>query len=135
MQAHEPSMATFDSVSLFILAPLLLIPILYYFLRSPSIPSVPNATPCYPLIGNSVSYGMDPIKFLLDQKARHGNIFLVDLAVIRIVFFLGPDGTNAVLKGTDKSGISFWAAMEFVIGEAIIKGIIPTSIANGRLDY
>ena len=68
---------------------------------------------------------MDPIKFILDQKARHGDIFLVDLAVIRIVFFLGPEGTNAVLKGTDKSGISFWAAMEFVIGEAVIKGIPP----------
>jgi sterol 14alpha-demethylase len=117
-------MTTFNLISLFILALLLLIPIFYFFLRVPSIPSVPNATPCYPLIGNSVSYGIDPIKFLLDQKARHGNIFLVDLAVIRIVFFLGPDGTNAVLKGTDKSGISFWAAMKFVIGQAIFKGTI-----------
>jgi len=116
-------MTTFNLISLFILALLLLIPIYYYFLRVPSIPSVPNATPCYPLIGNSVSYGIDPIKFLLNQKARHGNIFLADLAVIRIVFFLGPDGTNAILKGTDKSGISFWAAMEFVVGQAIFKGI------------
>jgi len=134
-------MTNFNAISLFILALLLLIPILYYFLRIPSIPSVPNATPHYPLIGNSVSYGMDPIKFILDQKARHGDIFLVDLAVIRIVFFLGPEGTNAVLKGTDKSGISFWAAMEFVIGKAVIKGIPPcpsspsSQLTNGRLDY
>lgn len=110
--------------SLFILAALLLVPlILYYFIRISSIPSVPNASPHYPLIGNSVSYGMDPVKFLLDQKARHGDIFLVNLAVIHIVFFLGPEGTNAILKGTDKSGISFWSAMEFVIGQAVVKGI------------
>src|SRR5437762_866106 len=103
-------MTPFNAISLFILAFLLLIPILYYFLRTPSIPTVPNATPHYPLIGNSVSYGINPIKFLLDQRTRHGNIFLVDLAVIRIVFFLGPEGTNAILKGTDKSGVSFYAA-------------------------
>jgi hypothetical protein len=115
-------MIDINVISLFVLVLVLLIPILYYFLRIPSIPSVPTATPHYPLIGNSVSYGMDPIKFLLVQRARHGDIFLVDLAVIRIVFFLGPEGTNAILKGTDKSGISFWAAMETVIGGAIIQG-------------
>ena len=118
-------MITFNAASLFILVLLVLIPILHYFLKAPFIPSVPNATPRYPLIGNSISYGMDPIKFLLDQRARHGDIFLADLSVIRIVFFLGSEGTNAILKGTDKSGISFWAAMEFVIGEAIVKGIQP----------
>lgn len=115
-------MLDINTVSIFIVALLLLIPILHYFLRIPSIPSVPIATPHYTLIGNSISYGMDPIKFLLDQRARHGDIFLVDLALIRIVFFLGPEGTNAILKGTDKSGISFWAAMEFFVGGAIIKG-------------
>src|SRR5271169_453655 len=115
-------MASFITTSLFTLAAVLLVPILYYFIRTPSIASVPNASPHYPLIGNSVSYGMDPIKFLLDQRARHGDVFLVDLVVIRIVFFLGPEGTNAILKGTDKSGIGFWSAMEFVIGQAVIKG-------------
>jgi hypothetical protein len=116
-------MTSVTATSLFILAALLLVPVYYYFIRIPSIPSVPNANPHYPLIGNSVAYGMDPIKFLLDQRARHGDIFLADLVVIRIVFFLGPEGTNAILKGTDKSGISFWSAMEFVIGQASIKCI------------
>jgi len=66
---------------------------------------------------------MDPIKFLVEQRAKLGNVFLIDLAVIRVVFFLGPDGTNAILKGTDSSGIGFWAAMDFVIGDAIKKGM------------
>jgi hypothetical protein len=115
-------MIAINAASLFVLGLLIIIPLLYYFLRAPSIPSVPNATPHYPLIGNSVSYGMDPVKYLLDQRARHGDVFLVDLAIARVVFFLGPQGTNAILKGTDKSGISFWAAAEFFIGEAITKG-------------
>src|SRR5215471_15018715 len=97
-------------MALFLLLPLLLlVPVLYYLLKPPSITSIPTATPCIPLIGNAISFGLDPVKFLLEQRARHGDIFLVNLAFIRIVFVLGPDGTNAIFKGTEKSGMSFWA--------------------------
>jgi len=113
----------FPMLSSWILLPaLLLIPLLYWFLRTPSIPSIPTATPHIPLIGNSVSFGIDPVKFLLNQRAKHGDVFLVNLAVIRIVFFLGPDGTNTVLKGTEKGGVSLWAALSFLIGSSVERG-------------
>lgn len=101
---------------------LLLLPLLYYLLKPPSIPGIPNATPMLPLIGNAIHFGMDPVKFLVNQRERHGNVFLVNLAIIRIVFFLGPEGTNAILKGTEKGGISFWDALRFVIGGAVDVG-------------
>jgi len=106
-----------------ILISLLILPVLYFLLKPPSIPSVPNATPSLPLIGNAISYGIDPIKFLTSQRAQHGDIFLVDLAIIRIVFFLGPEGTNAILKGSEKSGVSFWAALSFLIGGSVTTGM------------
>ena len=106
-----------------LLSTLLLLPLLYWLLKTPSIPSIPTATPHIPLIGNSVSFGLDPVQFLLNQRAKHGDIFLVNLAIIKIVFFLGPEGTNAVLKGTEKGGISLWAALSFLIGDAVVKGI------------
>jgi len=115
--------STITLVSSLVLGAILIsLPFLVYYFRKPSVQGIPNASPWYPLIGNSAHWGMDPIKFLLEQRAKLGNVFLVDLAVIRIVFFLGPEGTNAILKGTDSSGIGFWAAMDFVIGEAIKKG-------------
>jgi hypothetical protein len=99
-----------------------LIPLLYYLLKPFKIASIPNATPNFPLIGNSISFGMDPIAYLLSQRARHGDIFLVNLAVFKVVFFLGPEGTNAIFKGTDRGGISFLAAMTFLIGPPLEKG-------------
>jgi sterol 14alpha-demethylase len=99
-----------------------LLPALYFLFKPPRIPKVPNATPHFPVIGNAISFGIDPIKFLLSQRARLGDVFLVDLAIIRIVFFLGPDGTNAILKGTERSGISFWEAVVFIFGESARRG-------------
>jgi sterol 14alpha-demethylase len=107
----------------FILIPLL--PVLYFLLRPPCIPTIPNATPNFPIIGNAISFGIDPIKFLISQRARHGDVFLVNLAIIRIVFFLGMDGSNAILRGTERSGISFWAAVLFIFGDSAKRGKHP----------
>jgi hypothetical protein len=101
---------------------ILVIPVLYWLLKPPSIMSIPTATPHLPFLGNSVSFRINPLKFLLNHRARHGDIFLVNLVVIRIVFFLGPEGTNAILKGTERNGISFSAALFFLIGDAVEKG-------------
>jgi hypothetical protein len=106
----------------FLIFALLLLPILHYVLKNPSIPAIPNATPDFPVVGNAISFNDDPVKFLLEQRARHGDIFLVNLSIIRIVFFLGPEGVNTILKGTEKSGISFWAMLSFLIGGAAKKG-------------
>lgn len=105
-----------------VVALILLLPVLYYLLKPSSIPSIPNATPRLPLLGNVIFFGINPVKFLKDNRARHGDIFLVDLVVIRIIFCLGPEGTNTVLKGTERAGISLWVALEYVIGGAVKKG-------------
>ena len=121
----------FQMTSLLLLPLLLLIPVLYYLLKPPSVTSIPTATPYIPLIGNAISFGRDPIKFLIAQRARHGDIFLVNLVVIRIAFVLGPDGTNAIFKGTEKSGISFWEAVADVFGPTTAKGC-PCSYEGGN---
>ena len=101
---------------------LLLLPLAYWLGKTPSIPAIPTATPHIPIIGNSVSFGLDPVKFLVTQRAKHGDIFFVNLVIIRIVFFLGPEGTNAILKGTEKGGVSLWAALTYIFGSAVERG-------------
>ena len=107
---------------LLVLASALLLPLFYYLLKSPSIPGIPNATPALPLIGNAISYGVDPVKFLISQRAKHGDVVYVNLAVLRAVFFLGPEGNNAVLRGTEKAGISLYAALANLLGKVVHKG-------------
>jgi sterol 14alpha-demethylase len=115
-----------------LLLPLLvLIPVFHYLLKPPSVSSIPTATPHLPLIGNAISFGVDPIKFLIAQRVRHGDIFLVNLVVVRIAFFLGTDGTNAIFKGTEKSGISFWAAVADIFGPTTAKGV-PCFLDGGN---
>jgi hypothetical protein len=108
-----------------LLALLFLLPLLYYFFRPPSISTIPTATPHFPLVGNAISYGLNPIKFLQSQRSRHGDVVLVNLAVIKMVFLLGPDGNNAFFKGTERNGISFWAAISFIFGPVVEKGNVP----------
>jgi sterol 14alpha-demethylase len=103
---------------------LLLLPLLVFLLKPFSLPDIPNATPSLPLIGNALYYGLDPVGFLKQQRAKHGDVVLVDLALIKVVFFLGADGTNAILKGTEKGGISFWAALRFLFGGIVNKSLL-----------
>jgi sterol 14-demethylase len=99
----------------------------YYIFKPSSIESIPNATPSLPLIGNAIAFGLDPIQFLLSQRKRHGDVILVNLAVFKVVFFLGAEGANAIFKGTDHGGISFLAAMIYVIGPPLEKGMSVSS--------
>lgn len=107
--------------------------LIYYLSKTPSIGSIPPATPHIPLFGNVFSFINDPIKFLLVQRKRHGDIFSVNLGIIHAVFVLGPKGTNEVFRGTERSGLSFWAAMPFVFGSSVSK--CKTSHENKALIY
>ena len=84
--------------------------VLYLRSKPVSISSIPNATPTWPILGNSIFFGKDPVKYLQSQRDIHGNVFLVDLFVLRMVFVLGPEANNTVFKGTEKSGMSLYAA-------------------------
>ena len=103
----------------------LLLIILYFFKRSRALVSIPTATPSFPIIGNAISYRANPIQFLRSQQARHGDVFLVDLGVIRIVYFMGPIGVNSILRGTETSGISMFAAACHMLGGAFEKCPTP----------
>ena len=103
----------------FMTAVILLASVTSWLCVPPKISTVPTASGHLPLIGNSVSYGLDPIGFLKARRAKHGDVFMVNLAIIKIVFFLGPDATNQFYKGTDQQGISFTAVWEYVFGKKI----------------
>lgn len=94
-------------------------------LKPISIPSIPNATPALPILGNAIPYRNDPVGYLQSQRALHGDIFHVNLIVLRIVFFLGPQGTNAIFRGSERSGISLWAAAGDIFSETAKYRTLP----------
>jgi hypothetical protein len=100
---------------------LVLVATLFVRRRSRVHDGIPRATPWYPLVGNAIAFNRDAVGFLLSQRERYGDVVEVDLMVFNIVFFLGPDGCNAILRGTDKGGISFLAAMKVIIGPPLVK--------------
>ena len=98
--------------------------IIFSFIKQDSIPTVPNATPNLPILGNSLSFRRNPVQYLISQRARHGDVFRVNLGVVRLVFFLGPEGTNAVLSATESSGISLFEAIAYLFGRSFYQGIM-----------
>jgi len=86
---------------------------------------IPRATPWYPVLGNAIAFHRDAVGFLLSQREQHGDIVEVDLMVFKVIFFLGAEGCNAILRGTDKGGISFLAAMKVIIGPPLVRSKPP----------
>lgn len=58
-------------------------------------PSPKNQPPVvfhvFPIIGNAVTYGMDPYKFLFDCREKVGSLFRDYLTILRGIQLLGPD--------------------------------------------
>ena len=109
---------------------LLLLICFCFLIKSRSLSSIPSASPSFPIIGNAISYRKNPIQFLRSQQARLGDTFMVNLGIIRVVYFLGPQGVNAVLRGTENSGVSMFAAACHMLGGAFEKCIVTTYILN-----
>ena len=97
--------------------------VLHYFVNGPAVHGIPQATPSLPLAGSAPWYRRDPVEFLQTQRQKHGDIVLVNLGVLRVVFFLSPEGTNALLKGTEKSGISLPETVSYLFGDPFRKGM------------
>jgi hypothetical protein len=95
---------------------------LHYLVNSPAISNVPHSTPSLPLVGSGPWYRRDPIKFLQSQRQRHGDKVLINLGVIRALWFFGPEGTNAVLKGTERTGVSLPATTSYLFGKPFQTG-------------
>lgn len=75
------------------------------------------------MIGNAISYRPDPIQFLRRQQARHGDVFVVNLGVTSIIYFMGASGVNAIFKGTESAGVSLFAATSYILGGGFEKCI------------
>ena len=108
-----------DSVFIF----LILACLVYLYFKQQG-PYIPHATPKLPIVGNAPFFRRDPIQFLASQRSLHGDQILVDLGVVRMAFFLGPDGTNAVIRATEASGVSLYKSTNYFLGKSFEKGII-----------
>ncbi|KAL8827633.1 MAG: hypothetical protein Q9191_003067 [Dirinaria sp. TL-2023a] len=51
-----------------------------------------------PVIGNTVSYGIDPFKFFFDCKAKYGNVFTFVLLGRKVTVYLGSEGNQFILN-------------------------------------
>ncbi|KAL4933602.1 cytochrome P450 [Aspergillus undulatus] len=63
----------------------------------------PNEPPVvfhwFPLIGSTISYGIDPYKFFFDCRAKYGDIFTFVLLGKKTTVYLGTKGNDFILNG------------------------------------
>ncbi|PAV18547.1 cytochrome P450 [Pyrrhoderma noxium] len=62
-----------------------------------------------------VEYGKDPVQFLINARKKLGDVFCVDLFVVKIVFYLGVEGNKMILKAPEQS-ISFVDQIKWALG-------------------
>ncbi|KAH7050239.1 cytochrome P450 51 [Macrophomina phaseolina] len=53
----------------------------------------------FPLLGSTVSFGMDPLKFFADCKKKYGDVFTFILLGQKTTVYLGIDGNEFILNG------------------------------------
>ncbi|KAJ1331303.1 sterol 14alpha-demethylase [Microdochium nivale] len=63
----------------------------------------PNEPPMvfhlFPLIGSTVTYGMDPPRWMAEQRKKYGDIFTFVLLGKKTTVYLGPAGNEFILNG------------------------------------
>lgn len=63
----------------------------------------PNEPPVvfhwFPIIGNTVTYGVDPYKFFFDCRAKYGDIYTFILLGKKTTVYLGRQGNDFILNG------------------------------------
>ncbi|KAI9738017.1 MAG: Sterol 14-alpha demethylase, partial [Candelina submexicana] len=63
----------------------------------------PNGPPVVfhwlPIIGSTVTYGMDPFKFFFDCQAKYGDVFTFILLGRKVTVYLGSKGNQFILNG------------------------------------
>ncbi|KIP08304.1 hypothetical protein PHLGIDRAFT_127124 [Phlebiopsis gigantea 11061_1 CR5-6] len=83
-------------------------------------PNIPYA--CEGSLGSRLNaaaeYGKDPVEFLRKTRERLGDIFCVDLLMLRIVFFLGSEGNKTVLRAAEDK-LSFMEQIKWAMGAAM----------------
>jgi sterol 14-demethylase len=66
----------------------------------------PNEPPVvfswFPIIGSTVTYGMDPMKFFHENRAKFGDIFTFILLGKKTTVYVGTQGNEFILNGKIK---------------------------------
>ncbi|KAI4265813.1 MAG: hypothetical protein L6R38_009162 [Xanthoria sp. 2 TBL-2021] len=52
-----------------------------------------------PIIGSTITYGIDPYKFYFDCQAKYGDVFTFILLGRKVTVYLGPKGNQFILNG------------------------------------
>lgn len=63
-------------------------------------------------------YGKDPGEFLRKTRKQLGDVFCVDLLILKIVFFLGSEGNKTVLRAAEDQ-LSFMEQIKWSLGAAL----------------
>lgn len=66
----------------------------------------------------AAEYGKDPVEFLRKTRRQLGDVFCVDLLIMRIVFFLGSEGNKTVLRAAEDK-LSFMESIRWSLGAAL----------------
>lgn len=53
----------------------------------------------FPIIGSTITYGMDPPRFFVENRAKYGDVFTFVLLGRKTTVCLGPAGNDFVLNG------------------------------------
>ncbi|KAI1083315.1 cytochrome P450 [Whalleya microplaca] len=56
----------------------------------------------FPLVGSTVTYGMDPPRFFKENRAKYGDIFTFVLLGKKTTVYVGPAGNDFILNGKIK---------------------------------
>jgi len=92
---------------------------------------VPYATAAVPIIGPAIRFGINPIKYLQEQRKIHGDVFCVDLLIIRITFNISP-AANQQFTRKAEADLGFWKIAEERMGPRVKLGILTLSILSKR---
>lgn len=67
----------------------------------------PVASTGIPIVGTAIAFGMRGLEFLREQHEKLGNVFLVDLLVLRFHFVLGADAIKKFYKAPNEVSFVF----------------------------
>lgn len=77
-------------------------------------------------------YGKDPVGFLVKTRDEIGDVFCVDLFLVKFVFFLGGENNKMVFR-SHEDDLSFWDVQRFMMGPQFCKSasMISLSMSSG----
>lgn len=87
--------------------------------------------PGLPLLGQTLDLMRDPIGFLGQCRAEHGDVFYINAYGTRIVQMLGPDATQFVLQNREQA-FSNGRGWDYFIGRFFTRGIMLLDFEEHR---